>query len=201
MCFLGEPFQHDLFVSYSHGDFAGERDSDLKNWSQAFASELEGELGAPRVRQSSDLSRPERTGRQSVDPGPPTCRASPGKRARVGLLIVLMSPHYLRSKWCGRERDWWRQTKHGLVGTGGRIFTCRVRPIDETPGLLTSRPPSALMATTGQASGQGAPVPLEWRNSDLDAPRSRSSVSWTCSTLRAIEAGSRKRRATPRTNA
>ena len=30
MCFLGEPFKHDLFVSYSHGAFKGQHDSDLE---------------------------------------------------------------------------------------------------------------------------------------------------------------------------
>jgi hypothetical protein len=43
-CFLGEPFQHDLFVSYSHGDFDGSGQSNLKTWSQAFGRELEMEL-------------------------------------------------------------------------------------------------------------------------------------------------------------
>ena len=44
MSFLGEPFKHDLFVSYSHGDFDGSGKSNLKTWSQAFVRELEGEL-------------------------------------------------------------------------------------------------------------------------------------------------------------
>ncbi len=44
MCFLGEPFKHDLFVSYSHGAFAGQHDADLKLWSQKFAENLRGEL-------------------------------------------------------------------------------------------------------------------------------------------------------------
>jgi hypothetical protein len=35
--FLGEPFGHDRFVSYSHAAFAGNHDPDLKLWSHKFA--------------------------------------------------------------------------------------------------------------------------------------------------------------------
>ena len=42
--FLGEPFDHDLFVSYSHGAFNGQHDSELKRWSQKFAKDLRAEL-------------------------------------------------------------------------------------------------------------------------------------------------------------
>ena len=41
MGFLGKPFKHDLFVSYSHGAFKGQHDSDLKRWSQKFAKDLQ----------------------------------------------------------------------------------------------------------------------------------------------------------------
>jgi hypothetical protein len=44
MCIVGKPFKHDLFVSYSHGDFAGKHDADLKHWSQKFAEDLRAEL-------------------------------------------------------------------------------------------------------------------------------------------------------------
>ena len=44
MGFLSEPFEHDLFVSYSHGAFADDHGSDLKLWSQKFAKDLRKEL-------------------------------------------------------------------------------------------------------------------------------------------------------------
>ena len=40
MSYVGEPFRHDLFVSYSHGD-DGSGGAYLKPWSAAFAHELE----------------------------------------------------------------------------------------------------------------------------------------------------------------
>ena len=50
----------------------------------------------------------------------------------AGLLTVLMSPHYLRSKWCSDERDWWVecQARHGLV-SDGRIAIARIWPTEE----------------------------------------------------------------------
>ena len=48
--YVGKPFEHDIFVSYSHGDADGTGDSKLKQWSQAFARELESELNTdPRL--------------------------------------------------------------------------------------------------------------------------------------------------------
>ena len=44
MSFVGKPFSHDVFVSYSHGDAAGTGDSLLSQWSQSFIRELEREL-------------------------------------------------------------------------------------------------------------------------------------------------------------
>ena len=72
MSYVGEPFRHDLFVSYSHGD-DGSGGAYLKPWSAAFTHELERELRADR-RFRTSLSvfrdqdhRPE----QSLDPMAP----------------------------------------------------------------------------------------------------------------------------------
>jgi hypothetical protein len=42
--YIGEPFTHDLFVSYSHGTMAGDGLSPLKRWSDGFIRELVREL-------------------------------------------------------------------------------------------------------------------------------------------------------------
>lgn len=44
MAYVGEPFAHDIFVSYSHGDVDGTGASKLHQWSTAFVRELESEL-------------------------------------------------------------------------------------------------------------------------------------------------------------
>jgi hypothetical protein len=135
MSFLGDPFKHDLFVSYSHGDFDRSGESNLKKWSKAFVSELEGELrqhpkfGQLRIFRDQD-HRPD----QGLDP---MMALTPQLREEIraaGLLTVLMSPHYLRSKWCAHERDWWLecQEKHGLT-LDGRLAIARIWPTTEEP--------------------------------------------------------------------
>ena len=48
MAFVGPPFVHDLFISYSHGGDDGAGNGYLQPWSAAFARELERELRADR---------------------------------------------------------------------------------------------------------------------------------------------------------
>jgi hypothetical protein len=133
MCFLGEPFKHDLFVSYSHGDLDGSGKSNLKTWSQAFARELEAEL-----RQNVKfpdlkifLDQHHRPG-QAVDPMEALTEQLRADIGAAGLLIVLMTPQYLRSNWCGDERNWWVecQAKHGLA-LNGRIAIARIWPTED----------------------------------------------------------------------
>ena len=166
-CFLGEPFQHDLFVSYSHGDFDGAGQSNLKKWSQAFARELEGELGAnpkfPGLRIFLDQHR--RPG-QSVDPLEPLTTQLQEDIGAAGLLIILMSPHYLLSKWCGDERDWWLacQTKRDLV-SDGRIVVARIWPTEEPwPPVLSDERGHPLVGFTfyDLTRAELRPQPYEW---------------------------------------
>ena len=133
MSFLGEPFKHDLFVSYSHGAFKGQHDSDLKLWSQKFAEDLRAELALEFEEISVFLDQSERTD-ESVDR---TVDLPEHLRERVdksALLTILMTPQYLRSEWCRREREWWCKKHYpDTLGAGGRIFICRVRPTGDTP--------------------------------------------------------------------
>jgi len=38
--YIGEPFRHDLFVTYSHGTIEGAEVSPLKRWSDGFIEQL-----------------------------------------------------------------------------------------------------------------------------------------------------------------
>ena len=47
------------------------------------------------------------------------------------MLTVLMTSHYLRSKWCRDEREWWCGKHHAdPLGTAGRTLVCRVWPTE-----------------------------------------------------------------------
>jgi hypothetical protein len=133
MGFLGEPFEHDLFVSYSHGDFDGSGQSNLKVWSQAFVSELEKELRAqPKFANLTIFLDQDHRPDRGIDPMEALTGQLRDQIAASGLLTVLMTPHYLLSKWCADERDWWVecQAKRGLV-TDGRIALARIWPTED----------------------------------------------------------------------
>ena len=133
MSYLGEPFKHDLFVSYSHGAFDGSGESNLKKWSKAFVSELEGELRQhPKFRELKIFVDQDYRPDQGPDPMMALTRPLREEICAAGLLAVLMSPHYLRSKWCADERDWWIecQAKHGL-DLDGQIAIARIWPTED----------------------------------------------------------------------
>ena len=169
MCVLGKPFEHDLFVSYSHGAFKGQHDSDLKLWSQKFAEDLRAELaGTPEFEEISVFLDESDRSDESVDR---TADLPEHLQARVhasALLTVLMTPHYLRSEWCRQEREWWCAKHHpDTLGAGSRIFVCRVRPTGEAPW------PPELPAAVGyhcydQNKEPDKARPFTWRGSTRD---------------------------------
>jgi hypothetical protein len=134
MCFLGEPFQHDLFVSYSHGAFAGTHDSDLKLWSQKFANDLRAELiGAGEFDGISVFLDEAERSDESVDRTAPLTGQLQDRVTRSALFTVLMTSHYVKSRWCRQELDWWSEKHHpDTLGAGSRMYVCRVRHSDST---------------------------------------------------------------------
>ncbi len=133
MSFLGEPFQHDLFVSYSHGAFKGENDSHLKRWSQMFAKELREEFaGTTEFKDISVFLDESKRSDENVDRTEKLTGLLHDRVAGSALFALLMTPQYLRSKWCRQELDWWCERHHpDTFAAGSRISVCRVRPSDE----------------------------------------------------------------------
>ena len=130
MSFLGEPFKHDLFVSYSHGTFAGAHHFPLREWSRAFAADLEAQIRQILHFREANLflDAKERPG-QGVDPTEPLTEGLKQHIAGSALLVILMSPDYLASGWCQREREWWWQHHMpDVLGAGGRVLVCHVLP-------------------------------------------------------------------------
>jgi hypothetical protein len=166
--FVGAPFVHDVFLSYSHGDVDGTGLSKLKQWSQAFAKELESEFRAhPQFGRDfslflDDHHRPE----QSLDPMAPLTAQLQTDIEQAAILAVLMSPHYLRSKWCEDERNWWcdKQRQLGLE-VDGRVAIARIWPTTESwPDNLTDARHQELIGFGFYDKEQAdlLPQPYEW---------------------------------------
>jgi hypothetical protein len=133
MAYVGEPFGSDIFISYSHGsDRAGK--GYLKEWSAAFAKELEEELCVDRKFRDQlkvfldQDHRPE----SGIDPMAPLTKQLQGQIGAAAFLLILMSPDYLASKWCADEREWWsaHQVELGLP-TEERIAVVKIWPTDD----------------------------------------------------------------------
>lgn len=115
MSYIGDPFTHDLFVSYSQG--AKIDAGDLKNWSLALIRRVLTEL-----RYQSKYTNALSVFMDALDgPGreglhvPPFARLTDELKwhvERSAILLVLMSPQYLREAgdWCKNERQWWWNT-------------------------------------------------------------------------------------------
>ena len=95
----------DVFFSYSHAAFEGRSNSELRRWSQKLAKDLREELSFSGVENLSlYLDESERKD-ESVDPTELLGSQLKEKVAGAALLALLMTPHYLRSEWCKRERE------------------------------------------------------------------------------------------------
>lgn len=168
MAYAGDTFVNDIFVSYSHGDVEGTGESRLKQWSQGFARELEAELRAqPRFGKDIRIFLDQHhRASQGVDP---MSALTEQLRADIGgaaLLIILMSPHYLRSQWCRDEREWWCETQRGLgLPADGRIAVARIWPTPEPwPDSLNDGRGQPLVGFCfyDRENAELRPQPFEW---------------------------------------
>jgi len=162
---VGHPFSYDLFISYSHGD-DGSGNGYLQPWSAAFAQELERELRADRkFRQTLRvfLDRDLRPG-LGIDPMAPLTNQLHDQIAGTAVLVVLMSPDYLSSRWCADERDWWfsSQTARG-VATDDRVAVVKIWPTEDPwPAALRDARGEPLVGFTFHSENGGPPRPLGW---------------------------------------
>jgi hypothetical protein len=127
MAYLSPDFDYDVFVSYSHGDPKGTGQSPLKTWSHALIealvadiASLSGEFDTLAVWWDRDLD--------------PTLKLTPDLRRKVkaaAVLMILMSPRYLKSTWCGDECAWFQEQIEDRAAEEGRVFIVRAVPTDE----------------------------------------------------------------------
>ena len=171
IAYVGDPFVFDLFISYSHGaDASGE--AYLQEWSAAFAKELGRELRSDvEFRDSVQifLDADHRPG-LGVDPMAPLTEQLRERIGQSAMLVVLMSPDYLKSRWCADEREWWfeRQTALGLLPKE-RTAIVKIWPTKEAwPAALTDSRGHPLIGFDFYDTSEGPPRPLGWV--DLPGP-------------------------------
>jgi hypothetical protein len=122
---LAPVFDPDVFVSYSHGDPVGGH-APLRDWTQALITRLEQGLHALET-EFDDLDL-------FIDPKiDPTAHLSDdlrGKAGACGVLMIVMSKRYLKSRWCQDELTWFGQQIQERMGSSGRVFVIRAQETD-----------------------------------------------------------------------
>ncbi len=170
MSYVGDPFQHDIFVSYSHGaDAVGQ--PMLKDWSVAMVRALEQELRSDRDyrdKLSLFIDAHDRPG-QGLDPMAPLTDQLEAQVGTSALLLVLLSPDYQASAWCNSERGWWwaKQNVTGLPAAG-RVAMVRAWPLhtpwpgDRWPPELSDQAGNPLVGYAFHGGEGRAARPLGW---------------------------------------
>src|SRR5262245_60286981 len=102
-------YEHDAFVSYAHGPkfqlFNSDDGDLLSQWSRELVQDL-GEQIAVKL----GTKEPGRALSLWMDPtlrgNEPLSDTLKEAIERSALLVVIMSPYYLESDWCGKEVEW-----------------------------------------------------------------------------------------------
>src|SRR6516164_242813 len=166
-------FQHDAFVSYAHGPkalngYGGGRDDFVSSWTKAFVDTLGSHLDV--LLGTKD---PERRVKIWMDPAldgnQPLSDSLRTKIQSSALLVVVMSPFYLQSRWCGDELKWfaekWRNHQ-------GRLFVVRAFNTDEAQWPEMLRPDgNPLPGYPFQSGDDPDSFPLGWPQPDLGDQR------------------------------
>jgi hypothetical protein len=128
MAYLRPYFDYDAFVSYSHGVRFGDIDAPLRDWTLELIRRLETGLRlADNEFDGLLIWRDEQ-----IDP---TAHLTEQLRANVGhsgILIIVMSPRYLKSAWCTDELEWFKQQIEDRARDVGRVFVIRAMDTDVT---------------------------------------------------------------------
>jgi hypothetical protein len=126
MAFINHNFRHDIFVSYAHGlaDRKGTGIKRLKFWSESLINELYGEI----VDLSPKFSDLDIFIDDQLDPTEPLTSSIRKEVKGSGLLIIVMSEHYLQSVWCKDEREWFETEVERRGHEGGLTLVIRVQP-------------------------------------------------------------------------
>lgn len=167
MSFVGKPFKHDVFITYSHGDADGDGHSLLKQWSEGFSRELEQELQLMADQLSGikvfrdQHARPD----QALDPMEPLTKQLREDIAGSAILAILMTPHYLNSSWCDDERSWWQEAQQeNELHVDGRLAVAHILPTTdkEWPEALVDSRGHKLVGQCFYDKSRANARPYEW---------------------------------------
>jgi hypothetical protein len=124
-------YLHDIFVSYSQGDVDQTGSSLLKRWSAQFVDLLNKNLSTVLPRPASIFLDDSARQDNALDRLALLTDQLKIKIEKSALLQVLMSPHYLRSRWCAKELELWAASQPNRPGNGERrISVARVFETD-----------------------------------------------------------------------
>lgn len=125
-------YQNDIFVSYSQGDIEKSGKGLLKLWSTQAVELLRGNLLTVLDREPAIFIDESARPASGVDLMMPLGQELNKAVSEAALLLVLVSPRYLKSEWCKQELKTWGETLSSKAGPAeGRIALARVFKTDE----------------------------------------------------------------------
>lgn len=155
MSWAGSKHEWDVFVSYAHGKPArGREEARLKGWTRAFVTALEEDINHAiegKLSEETDNNLNEYLGdieqnsvsvwydQYNIDGNDHLTKQLRSAMQKSALLVVIMSPEYLNSRWCNKELSWFEDELESR-GEGGirSIFVAHVMPTQSRrwPGIL-----------------------------------------------------------------
>ena len=110
-------FQHDVFVSYACVDDIPD-DEDQPGWVRYLVQRLENRLAQLLGRRDSISIWQDVELAKNVD----ITAQITDTIQRSAILLVVLSPGYMASDWCRREREWFLKWVHDRLESGSRVF-------------------------------------------------------------------------------
>jgi hypothetical protein len=165
MSLLAPDFDPDVFVSYSHGDPLGGR-APLRDWTRGLIHRLNDRLHALET-EFDDLKI---WMDDEIDPSAYLTPEIREKASSSGVLMIVMSKRYLKSSWCGDEREWFRKQFEGRAGDVGRLFVVRAQETDVSlwPDFLRDERGHAIPGFVFHDPDDGTPLSFELKEPNDD---------------------------------
>src|ERR1700742_944533 len=126
-------YKHDVFISYAHADNVALSGTDVKEgWVTTFASNLNKLLSRKLTSDASIwMDHRELTGYTPLSP------AIMNALRETATFVVVVSPRYLASDWCRREREGFFKLMNERTVAGTRVFMVEIEKVERLPEEFT----------------------------------------------------------------